>query len=372
MRRATSNSSTWSSAQSGEVLKVRLKDLIPTQACVGFHQIYYHLGRKQPNVDRFPLNSGDWVDYMEDSERKRGDAYCEDSGMGGIDSDSWVPNSLNMSDGRTFACVEPEPSTGSSLANELKTVVVGPGAKLYLTDGHHTFNTLMELADGGPELQVFVRVTDNWIDAPSMDEFWARMEEKLYLWLRDAQDQPITIEELPASLGLSNFQDDPFRTLVRLTKDMAYGGDGLPPFVEFKWGSWLRRKGLDLSRYNMGDLARARIEISGGEAVPRPSDSLNSYVALVRDAAILMVSAGDGEIIDDGQNATTLGKLSWPSSAGAWNDMMEDEVWRSDLKSSGSPRKGARQWYALNYARCGGAASRQPDCWHGSGSLTWN
>ena len=206
-----------------------------------------------------------------------------------------------------------------------------------------------------------------------MEAFWQRMQDNLYVWLRDANDNPITYHGLPSSLGLSNFQNDHYRTLVRLTQDMAYSTDNpLPPFVEFKWGSWLRRQGLNVSRYNLTDLARARIEIQSGKAVPRAGDSTTSYTALVRDAAIMMVNAADDDIIEDGQTAAALGKMSWPSKAGDWNDVMEDEVWRADLKSSGSPRKGARQWYALNYERCGGAASTQPDCWHGSGRAAWN
>jgi len=44
----------------------------------------------------------------------------------------------------------------------LKTVVVGWDGNLYLTDGHHTFSSLREIADGGPKLPVWVKVDANY------------------------------------------------------------------------------------------------------------------------------------------------------------------------------------------------------------------
>jgi len=236
---------------------------------------------------------------------------------------------------------------------------------VYITDGHHTHNTFIELADGGPELDVFIRVTKNWKDKDT-DEFWTLMQDSKFVWLRDSEDKEITPANLPTSLGLSKFQDDPFRTLVRLTKDMAYATDAnTPPFIEFMWGSWLRRKGLDPSTFDLSDLAPAPVKLDeNGKAVP-DGGSATGYMALVRNATITMVNAADGEIIDAGFNATRLGKLGWPATAKVWNDFMEDEIWRSDLKSSGSPRKGGKMWYAKQYEKCGGAASTKPECWHG-------
>lgn len=360
------------SAQAGDVLKVAIQDLHPTQPSVGYDQIYYHLGRKQPDLTRFTATpagylgddaSDNYSRYLYRTERKRVDDYCADNGQGGVDDARYVPMTVRLIDPKTFACKDAVPTAGSTAAQGLKTVVVGRGGTLYLTDGHHTMTALNELADGGAALPVWVRVAANFSSAGSDSAFWDQMKANQYTWLFDAQQRPITPEQLPAKVGLATMQDDPYRSLVYFTRGLGYDNGNVSEFAEFYWASWLRKNGFDLAAYTRTDLARARIEITAGKAVPRASDSMTSYVAAARDAALRMVALAGTDPVDGGRTAADLGKLAPPTAAATWNDAMEEEIWRTDLNTSARYRSAGKAWYAKRYRQCGGAASTAPACW---------
>ena len=360
------------SAVAGDVLKVAIQDLHPTQPSVGYDQIYYHLGRKQPDLTRFAATPAGYLGddandnysrYLYRTERKRVDDYCADNGQGGVDDARYLPMTVRLIDPKTFACKDPVPTAGSTGAQVLKTVVVGRGGTLYLTDGHHTMTALNELADGGAALPVWVRVAANFSSAGSDSAFWDQMKAQQYTWLFDAQQRPITPEQLPAKVGLATMQDDPYRSLVYFTRGLGYDNSNVSEFAEFYWASWLRKNGFDLAAYTRTDLARARIEITAGKAVPRASDSMTSYVAAARDAALRMVALAVTDPVDGGRTAADLGKLAPPTAAGTWNDAMEEEIWRTDLNSSSRYRSAGKAWYAKRFRQCGGAASTAPACW---------
>ncbi len=359
-------------AQTDDVIKVAISELHPTQAAVGYDQIYYHLARKQPDLGRYSPGSAGYLGddaednysrYLYRSERKRGDDYCADNGQGGLNDATYQPHTLRLIDPNTFECAEPAPEKGSAGAAALKTVVVGPKGVLYLTDGHHTMTVLNELADGGPSLPVWVRVTANYSDATDMADFWARMAQADYVWLRDAQDRDIAPSALPERIGLANFQDDPYRSLVYLTRDLGYDNDEVPEFAEFYWGRWLRSQGLDLNAYVLTSLERARVSVTDGVVAPRENDSTTSVVAAVRDAAIRMVTVAPQTEIGPRRTAADLGQLAVPTRAAAWNDVMEDDVWRADTNNSGRYRTAGKAWYAVKYRQCQGPAATQPACW---------
>lgn len=359
-------------ARSDDVLKVKISELHPTQAAVGYDQIYYHLARKQPDPGRYsPSGAGylgddaqdNYSRYLYRSERKRGQDYCEDNGQGDLNDATYQPHTLRLIDPNTFQCTEPAPEKGSDRAALLKTVVVGPKGVLYLTDGHHTMTVLSELADGGPSLPVWVRVAANYSDAPDMAAFWARMDQSGYVWLRDGQNTPIDPAELPGQVGLANLQDDSLRSLVYLTRGLGYSNDQVPEFAEFLWGSWLRDQGLDLGNYALTALDRARVTVSDGKVAPRPGDATASLVAAVRDAAIRMVSVPPETRITQARSAADLGQLAAPAQASSWNDLLEEDVWRADTNGSGRYRTAGKAWYAVKYRQCGGPAATQPACW---------
>lgn len=218
-------------AKPGELVQVRLEQLHPTQAVVGYDQIYYKLGR------------------FAKERSKLFDEYCEANGQG---ESSKVPKGASLHQPDSFNCL----GTVGSRSSEMKTVVVGPEGQLYLTDGHHTFTTLWEQPEGGAKLLMWVKVTDNFSDSPDLASFWQRMQAARKVWFKDGQGQLITPEQLPEKLGLASLADDPFRALVYFTREVAYdkprSGEVAPEFLEFYWGSWLRGQ-LRLSEYDLRD-----------------------------------------------------------------------------------------------------------------------
>lgn len=223
----------FSTPQPGQVIEVSLEQLHPTQAVVGFDQIYYSLG------------------LFADKKAKVFDEYCETNGQGAADK---VPKKADLQQPASFTCKD---SVGTH-PDDMKTVVVGPGGQLYLTDGHHSFTTLWEVPGGGPQLKMWVKVTDDFSNSPDMATFWQRMEAARKVWLKDNQGQTLPAQQLPAHLGFKNLQDDTFRSLVYFTRKAAYGkpDDGAiaPQFLEFYWGNWLRTQ-IDLSAFNLNKKA---------------------------------------------------------------------------------------------------------------------
>ncbi|RYF50208.1 MAG: hypothetical protein EOO27_32170, partial [Comamonadaceae bacterium] len=368
----TEPASPYLGAEKGDVIEAKIGALHPTQIALGYDQIYYHLGRKQPDLGRYtPTAAGylgddandNYSRYLYRSERKRGDDYCADNGRGGLDATSYQPHTLRLIDATTFACTDQAPETGSDAAAGLKAVVIGPNGALYLTDGHHTFTALNELADGGPALPVWVRVAANYSDTKDMQVFWTRMADAGYVWLRDADNQVIEPAALPAHLALSDFQDDHYRSLVYLTRDMGYSNAKVSEFAEFNWGSWLRKQGFDISAYSLMSLERSRVTLTDGVIAPRAGDAATSLVAAVRDAAIRMVTTPGQTMIGADRTAQSLGQLAPPASASVWNDLLEEEVWRTDTNNAGRYRTAGKGWYAVKYRQCGGPAATQSACW---------
>ncbi|WP_455824457.1 ParB/Srx family N-terminal domain-containing protein [Pseudomonas graminis] len=225
----TAQAQAFSTPKPGQVIEVALDHLHPTQAVVGFDQIYYSLG------------------LFADKPEKIFDEYCETNGQGKADK---VPKKADLRRPDSFTCKDPL----GTHPEDMKTVVVGLAGQLYLTDGHHSFTTLWEAPGAGPQLKMWVRVTDDFSNSPDLATFWQRMQAARKVWLKDNQGQTLTPNELPAQLGFKHLQDDRFRSLVYFTRKAAYDkpddGAVAPEFLEFYWGNWLRTQ-IDLSQYNL-------------------------------------------------------------------------------------------------------------------------
>lgn len=115
-------------------------------------------------------------------------------------------------------------------------IVIGPGGAPYLTDGHHTLRALIESKHA--DKTAYGHVLANWADlAP--EEFWARMQEKRYTYLKDAQGNPQPPGALPESL--LTMQRDAYRGLawgVMEARGFHERKDVL--FQEFRWADYLR------------------------------------------------------------------------------------------------------------------------------------
>lgn len=252
----------------GDVVEVSLDQLHPTQAVVGFDQIYYKLAR------------------FSKVRQKLFDEICETNGQHEAkkikpDADPLRPE--------TYTC-EDRPNAHPQ---DMNTVVVGPEGKFYLTDGHHGFTTLWEQPGAGPQMKMKVRIADNFSDSKDLPAFWQRMEQTHKVWLKDGNGQSISPNQLPEHLGLQSMQNDIFRSIVYFVRDAAYAkpktGDISPEFLEFYWGDWLRTQ-LRLEDFNLSQRS--------------------GYHQALQAASDLIVARPASKIIGDGMTARQLGAFT--------------------------------------------------------------
>lgn len=270
-------------AQPGDLLDVTLDQVRPTQSAVGYDEIYYKLGRYTSPKDELNGNIN-----------KRFDDWCETNGQGVA---ATVHPGARLADPTTFTCAVALGQETEDSRAEMKTVVVGPGGALYLTDGHHTLTSFLEAPDGGPRLHIRLVVQANLSDL-SPNAFWQAMQANNWVRLVDGTNQPVTVEQLPQHLGLAYFHDDAYRSLVYFTRDIGYSVPAeAAEYLEFTWGDWLRGQGIGLpGSYD-------------------PTDSA-SYLAAVRTASQAMSALPGGTVITaDGRTAAQLGRLD-PWNAG--------------------------------------------------------
>lgn len=215
----------------GDVVEVTLDQVHPTQAVIGFDQVYYKLER-----------------FAKDRQALF-DEICESNGQVKARP---VSESADPLKPESFACKD-EPNAHPQ---QMKTVVVGPGGDFYLTDGHHTFSALWEQLGAGPQMKMKVRITDVFSDSADMPAFWARMQQAHKVWLKDGNGQAIAPDQLPAHVGLKSMQNDILRSIVYFVRGAAYdkpkAGEVSPEFLEFYWADWLRDR-LKLADFNLSE-----------------------------------------------------------------------------------------------------------------------
>lgn len=319
-------SGTVCNAEPGDLLNVQLDQLRPTQKSLGFDEIYYKLGRYTSNKDELAGNFN-----------KRFDDYCQLNGQ--LQAASVSPGA-RLDNPSSFACAIPIGAETPDSIAPMKTVVIGPRGVLYLTDGHHSLTSMWEAPDGGPALHVRLVVQDN-LSHLDTGAFWAEMKERNLVWLYDENNQPITAEQLPASLGLSHLANDVYRATVYFTRNIGYSAlESLGEFQEFYWGRGLRGSSdpaLDPASYDLSDF--------------------NSYLALIKAQSKAEAAYPDTTIVSDGKTARDLGKLS-PWNAG--NAETAGEF--AKLSKPYSDPKPGKLAYALHYKASLGACRAASEC----------
>lgn len=261
-------------AKAGDLLEVRIGDLHPTQAVLGYYELYYKLGRYQ---------------FGKDAINKRFDDWCEANGQGKAKS---VRPGAKLRDNPPCECTVPLGEETADSLDPMKTAVIGPGGRVYLTDGHHTFTAFLESRDGGPDTRARVRIQAN-LSGLGMDEFWKTMEKNNWVWLRDENGDPITPDQLPSRLGIENFRNDEFRALIYFARNIAFNQTSANAgFQEFHWGAWLRTNpDFRLSDYDL--------------------KSLDGYLSAVKKAAQLMSGLKDSDVVSSGFTARELGRIDF-------------------------------------------------------------
>jgi hypothetical protein len=119
-------------------------------------------------------------------------------------------------------------------------IVVGPNGVPYLTDGHHTISAL--IACDHADKTVYGHILANWSDLPAPD-FWSRMQQQGYTFLRDSSGQLRDPAELPVSLN--EMKPDPYRGLAWAVMQAKGFKEIKPPaifFQEFYWADFFRDK----------------------------------------------------------------------------------------------------------------------------------
>jgi len=210
----------------GKVTQVALRDLIPTQPSIGYDQVYYKLGRYKNDI------------------KKKFDEICEANGQKGL---AHFDKNSTPNDTKSYECDEP---VGSHI-KDMKTIVIAPNGHYYLTDGHHTFNAFWHMQGGGEQFKVNVVVAKDYRNLENMSKFWNAMKVDGNTWLQDSKGQSITYQQLPVSLGMENFENDKYRSIMYFSRDVGWNKPKSPvPFLEFYWSKELR-KDIDLSKYDL-------------------------------------------------------------------------------------------------------------------------
>lgn len=271
-------------AKPNDLVDVRIGDVHATQPSLGYDEVFYKLGRYTLGKDVI---------------NKRYDDWCEANGQ--VQAATVAPKA-KLNDPTSFTCELPVGQETPESIAAMKTVVIGPLGSLYLTDGHHTLTSFYEMADGGPNTHVRLRVLAN-LSLLSPTKFWAQMELNKWVWLRDPAGNAVNPSALPAGVGLANFADDKYRSLLYFARDIGYSASSLP-FQEFYWGSWIRdARPVDLSSWNSNDAA--------------------SYLDAVKKVSLAQTALPGNAVVDSGFTATDLGVLPlWnagqPETAGAF------------------------------------------------------
>ncbi|WP_300005824.1 ParB/Srx family N-terminal domain-containing protein [uncultured Cedecea sp.] len=275
-------SPSYTEAKPGDIIQIRLSELHPTQMSVGKLQV-----------------NGTLAEYAEDTKTLF-KTLCKTQGAGKLRE---INSSSTPDDPSSYTC---ELAAGTE-KKQMNTVDIGPEGKLYLTDGHHGLNSLWNAPKGGGDVRLTVLVEQNLSHnsqgtALTQAQFEQKMAELKHFLPFDVQGQAVTFSELPTSLGMSHFQDDPYRSMLHYLRGIAYDKPEkntnpetdkpypAVPFLEFYWGELLRSK-MDLTHYDL--------------------NKQDDYIKALKEAAVVMTTVTENELIGhSGKTAAALGQLN--------------------------------------------------------------
>ncbi|MCW8327902.1 ParB/Srx family N-terminal domain-containing protein [Photobacterium sp. SDRW27] len=258
---------TYEELKNGDVITVKLDQLLPTQALLSYDREFSNLYR-----------------YTQDLKNMYND-LCKVNGGKGVKK--WNEDS-QPTDSDSYTCKD-KPGTHT---DALSTVVVGPEEGiLYLTQGHHILSTFWDMPNGGTSVPVMVKVTHNLLG--SGDDFWPEMNNDHEVWLVNEKGKKIDQGDLPEYIGMKQLKHDKYLSLVYFLKGISYSSPTkkgtTPPYFELNWALALR-KYMKVSDYNLN--------------IP------DEYAAALAEAATVMVDIPDDEIIGKSKlTAKEMGKF---------------------------------------------------------------
>ena len=274
-----------SNIKAGEIALVKISQLHPTQASVGYREMDYKEKR-----------------YHDDQKKMFAD-YCESAGQKGVAKFDQHSTLTNLT---SFSCKLPV----GSQPNEMKTAVIAPNNELYLTDGHHTFTNFAALS--GQNTPVYVRITDDFRSLKTMPQFWETMQEKHLVWL-DTPTGDIKPSELPKTLTRSEMQNDEYRSLMYYLRDIGFKKpNNPPPFLEFYWGKWLQKQ-LPLTDFDL-NTKQGYAKVITAAAEKMTSIPLNTIIAETETGPVTAEQMGSLKKVNKKELNKLLsatGKLSW-------------------------------------------------------------
>ena len=102
----------------------------------------------------------------------------------------------------------------ADLLTDIEPVVIGPGGKLYLTDGHHTFTALLDSIYGASNPTVYVDVIANYSNLTTAQFFATMQSQNLLLPLNDGVAETVNdATGAPIPTSLTGLTSDVYRGL---------------------------------------------------------------------------------------------------------------------------------------------------------------
>jgi hypothetical protein len=121
-------------------------------------------------------------------------------------------------------------------------IVRGLGGDYFVVDHHHGGRAFVDAGQTHGTCDILSADSPLSSDPP---QFWKQLDERKWLRLADSAGNPITPDALPRTL--KDLPDDPYRTLAWMVRKAngycrALMKPAPPPFAEFLWADWMRKR----------------------------------------------------------------------------------------------------------------------------------
>lgn len=130
----------------------------------------------------------------------------------------------------------PDEEIAALVERKILPVVLGPGGRKHLLDGHH-FALALATSGRGQVVQVEI-VAD--LRRGSYRQALERMRSRGWLYLRSRGIDEDDLEALPESLA--DCSDDPHRSLAWAVRKAGGFGKSLDAYAEFAWADYFRER----------------------------------------------------------------------------------------------------------------------------------